>query len=205
MGDAARRTAERTIASSEARVRDESEGLPVRRTGGAARRASGCAIGGRSGLWGTRAVPFSTVGGAGSNRGGPTNDRGIGLNHRKLRRILVCLKKGSFSRSEERRSHALSASVCVQSGRGAATREDRVPVLVPVILVPFAMPPLAIWLTGRVKQSMAIEAFVVVLVGAGAYGAFARSNVVSLPVPQATPTVGEEVPAASQLPLGSKK
>lgn len=86
----------------------------------------------------------------------------------------------------------------------AATREDRVPVLVPVILVPFAMPPLAIWLTGRVKQSMAIEAFVVVLVGAGAYGAFARSNVVSLPVPRATPTVGEEVPAASQLPLGSK-
>jgi len=71
MGDAARRTAERTIASSEARVRDESEGLPVRRTGGAARRASGCAIGGRSGLWGTRAVPFSTVGGAGSNRGDP--------------------------------------------------------------------------------------------------------------------------------------
>jgi hypothetical protein len=84
----------------------------------------------------------------------------------------------------------------------AATREDRVPVLLPVILVPFVLPPLATWVTGSVRQSIPIEGFVAVLVGIGAYGAFARSNVVFPPVPQATPTVVEEEPAPIQLPLG---
>lgn len=86
----------------------------------------------------------------------------------------------------------------------AATREDRVSVLMPVILVPFAMPPLAIWLTGRVRRSFAVEAFVVVLVSVGAYGAFARSSVVSLPVPQETPMVETESPVGGQLPLGTE-
>lgn len=86
----------------------------------------------------------------------------------------------------------------------AATREGRVSVLVPLILIPLALPPFAIWLTGMAKHSIAIEVFVVVLVGVGAYGAFARSNVVTLPVPQATPTVEQEQPVAGQLPLGTE-
>jgi hypothetical protein len=85
-----------------------------------------------------------------------------------------------------------------------ATKEGRVSVLVPAILIPFVMPPLATRITASVPRPAMIQTFVLLLVGLGAYGSFSRSSVVSLPVPVATPTVEEETPAIGQLPVGSE-
>jgi hypothetical protein len=86
-----------------------------------------------------------------------------------------------------------------------ATKEGRASVLLPAIVVPFAMPLLATWITGLVPRPAAIQILVLLVAGAGAYGSFARSSDVAIPVPPVeTPAVEEKTSAPSQIPLGSK-
>ncbi|HET6770721.1 MAG TPA: hypothetical protein VFH75_03675 [Actinomycetota bacterium] len=112
------------------------------------------------------------------------------------------LRKAGYPLAREAaRLHFLLLFVFLLAAVGF-TSEHRDSIASEATLVPLVMPLLATWVTGLVPNNGRIETFVVLVLALGAYGVFSRASAVSLVLAELPPTVEEEVPAPSQLPLG---